>query len=212
MARKPREEVVDGIFHVYARGNNKGLIYQDEVDRQTYLQALAATVERCRWRLLAFCLMDNHLHLLIETPHANLGVGMQRLQSDYAQQFNQRHGRSGHVFQGRYGSVRAQTDEQLLGAAAYIAMNPVEAGLCNEPEDWPWGSHRAIIRGGGPRWLDVDRLLEHFAGVGRDPRRTYAEMFRETREARPLVGRASLEGNSFVGSPRGATAVAAPSR
>ena len=211
MPRKPREEIVDGIFHVYARGNNKGLIYRDGVDRQAYLQALGAVVERCRWRLLAFCLMDNHMHLLVETPHANLGVGMQRLQSDYAQQFNQRHGRSGHVFQGRYGSVRAETDEQLWGAAAYIAMNPVVAGLCDAPEAWPWGSHRAIVRGSGPRWLDVERLLEHFAGAGRDARQTYAEMFREMREARP-GGRASLEGNSLVESPGGATEVAAPSR
>ena len=100
MPRKPREEVVDGIFHVYARGNDKRLIYWDEVDRQIYLQALGAVVERCRWRLLAFCLMDNHVHLLVETPDANLGTGMQRLHSDYAQQFNQRHGRSGHVFRG----------------------------------------------------------------------------------------------------------------
>jgi putative transposase len=212
MPRKPREEIVDGIFHVFARGNDKRLIYRDDVDRQTYLQTLGAAVERCRWRLLAFCLMNNHVHLLVETPDANLGVGMQRLHSDYAQQFNQRHGRSGHLFQGRYGAVRAETDEQLWAAAAYIAMNPVEAGLCKAPEEWPWGSHRAVVGGGAPRWLDVERLLTHFAGAGRDPGETYAEMFGEVHEARPAVGRASLEGNSFVDSPRGATAVAAPSR
>jgi hypothetical protein len=90
-------------------------------------------------------------------------------------------------------------------------MNPVVAGLCDVPEEWPWGSHRAIVRGGGPRWLDIERLLEHFGGAGRDPRRAYVEMFREMREARP-GGRASLERNSLVGSPGGATAVAAPSR
>ena len=178
MPRKPREEVAGGIFHVYARGNDKRLIYRDDFDRNAYLRLLAGTVRRCRWRLLAFCLMENHVHLLIETPEANLGVGMQRLHSDYAHQFNQRHGRSGHVFQGRYGAVRAERDEQLWGAAAYIAMNPVEAGLCKDPEEWPWGSHRAIVRGGGPRWLDVDRLLGHFAGAGGDPRERYCAMFR----------------------------------
>lgn len=134
MPRKPREEVADGIFHVYARGNDKRLIYRDDSDRQTYLQVLAATVGRCRWHLLAFCLMDNHVHLMVETPNANLGIGMQRLHSDYAQQFNQRHGRSGHVFQGRYGSVRLESDERLWGVAAFIGMNPVEAGLCDAPE------------------------------------------------------------------------------
>ena len=208
MPRKPREEVVDGIFHVYARGNDKRLIYQDDLDRSTYLQALAATIERCRWRLLAFCLMNNHVHLLVETPGANLGVGMQRLHSDYAQQFNQRHGRSGHLFQGRYGSVPVKSDEQLWRVAAYIAMNPVEAGLCDAPERWQWSSHAATVRGSGPRWLDVERLLEHFAGLGGDPRARYAAMFRETHEARPGPGFAG--GNSLAGSPRGVSG--APSR
>jgi putative transposase len=210
MPRKPREEVADGIFHVYARGNDKRLIYRDDRDRQTYLQALAATVERRRWHLLAFCLLDNHLHLMVETPNANLGAGMQRLHSDYAQQFNQRHGRSGHVFQGRYGAVRVETDEQLWAAAAYIAMNPVEAGLCDAPEEWQWSSHGAILSGKGPGWLDVGRLLHHFAGAGRDPRQTYAAVFQEEGEARPGPGFAG--GDSVVALPRGATAGVAPSR
>jgi putative transposase len=178
MPRKPRKEEEGGIFHVYARGNARGLIYLDDVDRATYLRMLGGTVKQCRWRLLAYCLMPNHVHLLVETPDPNLGKGMRWLHGLYGREFNDRHGRSGHVFQGRYGSVRAETDEQLWGAAAYIAMNPVAAGLCKEPEGWPWGSHRAIVRGGGPRWLDVDRLLEHFAGAGRDPRHTYAAMCR----------------------------------
>jgi REP element-mobilizing transposase RayT len=212
MPRKAREEVEGGIFHVYARGNDKRLIFRDDVDRTTYLRMLRGTVKQRRWRLLAYCLMPNHVHLLVETPHANLAAGMQRMHGLYARDFNDRHGRSGHVFQGRYGSVRAETDEQLWGAAAYIAMNPVAAGLCKEPEEWPWGSHRAIVRGGGPRWLDVARLLEHLAGAGRDPGHTYADMFREMREARPR-GRASLlERDSLVESPGGTTAVAAPSR
>jgi REP-associated tyrosine transposase len=178
MPRKHREEVAGGIFHVYARGNDKRLIYSDDADRGVYLRLLSATVGRCRWRLLAFCLMQNHVHLLIETPDANLGTGMQRLHSDYAQQFNQRHGRSGHVFQGRYGAVSVSSDEQLWGVAAYLAMNPVKAGLCDTPEEWPWSSHAATVRGAGPAWLDDARLLFHFEGLGGDPRERYAAMFR----------------------------------
>src|SRR4051812_44061395 len=212
MPRKPREEVQGGIFHVWARGNDKRLIYRDDGDRTTYLRMLRGTVRQWRWRLLAYCLMPKHVHLLFETPPRNPATGVQRLHGLYAREFNDRHGRSGHVFQGRYGAVRATTDEQLWAVAAYIAMNPVHAGLCRVPEEWPWGSHRSIVRGGAPRWLDVARLLEHFGGAGRDPRRTYAQMFRETHEARPLVGRASLEGNLLVRSPGGATAAAAPSR
>ena len=135
------------------------------------------------------------MHLLIETPEANLGVGMQRLHSDYAHQFNLRHGRSGHCLPGAVWRGSCGADEQLWGAAAYIAMNPVEAGLCEAPEQWPWSSHAAIVRGGGPRWLDVERLLDHFAGSGGDPRARYAAMFREKSEARPGPGFAG--GNSL---------------
>lgn len=210
MPRKPREEVEDGVFHVYARGNDKGLVYRDDSDRQTYLRLLARAVKLCRWRLLAFCLMPNHVHLLVETPETNLGKGMRWLHGLYGREFNDRHGRSGHVFQGRYGSVPIKTDEQLWWAAAYIAMNPVEAGLCDRPEEWGWSSHAATVRGNGPRWLDVGRLLHHFAGAGRDPRQIYASMLVEMHEARPEPGFAG--GNSGVALPRGATAVAAPSR
>jgi putative transposase len=212
MPRKPREEVAGGIFHVYARGNDKRLIYRDDVDREVYLRLLAGTVGRCRWRLLGYCLMENHVHLVIETPDANLGVGMQWFHSGYALQFNQRHGRSGHVFQGRYGAVRVKSDAQLWAVAAYVAMNPVEAGLCDAPGEWAWSSHAATVSGRGPGWLDVGRLLGFFGAAGGDPRERYAAMFQEMREARPLAGRASLEGNSVVDSPGGATGGAAPSR
>jgi hypothetical protein len=113
--------------------------------------------------------MDNHIHLLIETPEANLGGGMQRLHGGYAHSFNERHGRSGHVFQGRYGAVRIEDDEQLWTTVRYIAHNPEEAGLADSAADWPWSSHAAVVFGSGPRWLDVERLLEYFGGVGGQP-------------------------------------------
>jgi putative transposase len=173
--RKPREEVEGGVFHVFARGNDKRLIYRDDVDRRMYLRMLRGTVKR-RWRLLAYCLMENHVHLLVETPVANLGAGMQRMHSLYAREFNTRHGRSGHVFQGRYGAVRIKTDEQLWTVAAYVARNPVEAGLCVRPDEWPWSSHAAAVTGEAPDWIDVSRLLSYFGSAGGDPRQRYAAM------------------------------------
>jgi putative transposase len=175
--RKLREEVEGGVFHVYARGNDKRVVFRDDVDRRAYVRALRSAVEDCHWRLLAYCLMDNHVHLLIETPNANLGEGMRWLHGTYAGGFNKRHGRSGHVFQGRYGSVRIKTDAQLWAAAVYIAMNPVEAGLCRAPGDWPWSSHSMVISGSAPDWIDVPHLLEYFAATGGDGRRRYAELF-----------------------------------
>ena len=177
MPRKPRGEVEPGLFHVYARGNDKRLIYRDEDDRRTYLRILRGTVGHCRWRLLAYCLMDNHVHLLVETREPNLGAGMKRLHSSYAQRFNARHGSCGHLFQERYGSVRIETDEQLWTVAVYIAMNPVQAGLCSRPGDWPWSSHSMVLSNTAPDWIDAQHLLHYFAAAGGDGRRRYAEHF-----------------------------------
>jgi putative transposase len=149
MARKPRENVEGGIYHVYARGNGREAIYRDPIDMQTYLGMLGQVVRSKRWFCLAYCLMNNHVHLLLETPEANLSSGMQRLHSGYARSFNARHGSVGHVFQGRYGAVRIVTDGQLCAAAAYIARNPVDAGLCVRPEHWPWSSYGSVGEASG---------------------------------------------------------------
>jgi putative transposase len=169
MARKPREEVADGIHHVYARGNNKQVIYRDDNDRQIYLALLRMTTAWAKWRCLAYCLMDNHLHLLVETPKPNLGAGMQRLHGSYGRRFNDRHGLSGHVFQGRFGSKRILGEEHFATTARYVVRNPVEAGFCREPGDWPWGSHGDVVRGSAPPWLDQPRLLSYFEPFGGDP-------------------------------------------
>ena len=148
------------MFHVFARGNDRRLIYRDDADREMYLRMLRGTVKQQRWRLLAYCLMENHVHLVVETPQANLAVGMQRMHSLHAREFNARHRRSGHVFQGRYGAVPIKTDEQLAATAVYVAMNPVEAGLCTSPDEWPWSSRAAVSAGQRPDWIDVTRLVD----------------------------------------------------
>jgi putative transposase len=161
---------------VYARGNDRRLIYLDDLDRHTYMRMLGRIVVRMRWRCLAYCLMENHVHLLIETPEGNLGAGMGPLHSLYAQTFNERHGRVGHLFQGRYGATRVRTDEQLRNVAAYIAGNPVEAGLCVRPEHWRWSSHAATLGQPAPAWLDTRRLLEFFGPTIANGRHRYAAL------------------------------------
>ena len=174
MARPHREELEDGIFHVFARGNAKEAIYVDDADREVYLRILGRVIKKRSWRCLAYCLMENHVHLLLETPNANLAVGMQSLHGVYAQTFNARHDRVGHLFQGRYGAVRITTDSQLWTTARYIALNPVAAGLCTRPAEWRWGSYCAI-GAGMPPWLDHARLLEFFRTPWGDPHRRYIE-------------------------------------
>ena len=120
--------------------------------------------------------MDNHLHLLVETPEANLGSGMQRLHSLYAQIHNERHGRCGHLFQDRFGSVRVLSDEQLWAVVAYVVKNPVKAGLCERPEQWRWSSHAATIGHAPCGPLDTGRLMSFLGAAGGNPYRRYAEL------------------------------------
>jgi putative transposase len=157
------------VVHVFARGNNKQRIFFGDEDRRLYLVLLGHVVTRQRWFCLAYCLMHNHVHLLLETPAPNLGTGMQRLHGLYGQAFNRRHGRCGHVFQGRFGSNRIQTSEHLLTTIRYIALNPVAAGFCGSALDWPWSSHTAALQGDAPPWLAMQRLLTYFDEWGGEP-------------------------------------------
>jgi REP element-mobilizing transposase RayT len=174
MPRKPRNEEAGAVHHVFARGVAKRDIFRDDLDREFYLQLLEWVVEQTGWLLLSYCLMDNHTHLLVETPEPNLGRGMQRLHGEYAQSFNQRYDLSGHVFQGRFESRRMTSDPHLLVAARYVARNPVEAALCRTPSEWQWSSHRAVVDATAPRWLAARRLVEYFAAFGGDGRERYA--------------------------------------
>jgi REP element-mobilizing transposase RayT len=97
-------------------------------------------VHRYGWRIHAYCLMTNHFHLLVETPDANLSRGMQRLNSEYATYFNTRFAHVGHLFQQRFVSRLIESEHYFLEALRYIAFNPVRAGLCEHPADWPWSS------------------------------------------------------------------------
>jgi putative transposase len=179
MPRKPREEVAGGIHHVFARGNNREAVFRDGWDRRLYLKLLAAVIARQRWRCLAYCLMGNHMHLLLETPEPNLGAGMQRLHGDYARRFNDRHGRDGHVFRGRFRATRVTSDGQLSWLVGYIACNPVKAGLVTDPAAWPWSSHAAVTAGRPPRWLDQGRLAELIGAQGGDAARRYRALASE---------------------------------
>ena len=175
MNRRQRREQADGVFHVSARGNNRELLFYDDVDCERYLKLLAWVIGLMGWRCLSYCLMPNHIHLLVQTPSPNLGRGMQRLHGSYARGLNERHGRCGHVFQGRYDAVPVEDDPQFWVATRYIARNPVKAGLCARPEDYRWASHASLVTGRAPAWLDRARLLELFSSAGGDPLERYVE-------------------------------------
>jgi REP element-mobilizing transposase RayT len=155
-----RNEQPGAIYHVLARGVDRRRIFVDDEDYQTYTRLLAAVVRRQGWHLLAYCLMPNHVHLLIETPETNLANGMQWLHARYARAFNDRHARRGHLFEAPFKSPRVTTEADLIRVTGYIAANPVKAALCTRAMDWPWSSHALVSRGGAaPVWLAHGRLL-----------------------------------------------------
>lgn len=164
MARPLRLEFAGALYHVTARGDRREAIYEDDVDRQRFLDVLAGVVERFNWRLHAYCLMGNHYHLLIETPDANLSKGMRQLNGVFTQQSNQRHRRVGHLFQGRFKAILVQKQSYLLEVARYVVLNPVRAGMVRRVGDWPWSSYCATIGRMAPAGgLHVDWLLSAFA-------------------------------------------------
>jgi len=145
MPRVPRSVLPDGLFHVATRGVAKMAIYLDDNDRRNFLGLLALAVQAFEWECLAFCLMTTHYHLVLETSRQNLSDGMQMLNGDYAQGFNGKYERWGHVFGDRYWSRPLADGEELERICGYVMANPVRAGLCSDSSDWPWSACRVEL-------------------------------------------------------------------
>ena len=180
MARPIRIEYEGGFYHVTSRGNVRQDIFVDNEDYRTFLTILADVVERYRWLVHAYCLMSNHYHLLIETPHANLSRSMRQLNGVYTQKYNRRHNRVGHLFHGRYKAFVVEKGAYLLELSRYIALNPVRAGLFSSPEDWPWSSYGATA-GMKPKesFLHTDWLLGVFSPSKVQARELYTTFVKE---------------------------------
>jgi REP element-mobilizing transposase RayT len=143
MARPLRIEYPDAVYHVTSRGNAKNKIFSDDQDRETFLTTLGSVVKRYNWLCHAYCLMNNHYHLMVETPDANLSIGMRQLNGIYTQKYNRRHHKPGHLFQGRFKAIVVQKENYLLELCRYVVLNPVRAGVVEKPEAWEWSSYRS---------------------------------------------------------------------
>lgn len=167
MSRPLRLEFPGALYHVTSRGHERGPIFRDADDRRRFLNLLASVVSDQAWLLHSYCLMGNHYHLLVETARATLSRGMHSLNARYSQQFNQRHERAGHVFEGRFKGILIQKEAHLLEIHRYIVLNPVRAGIVSRPEDWPWSNYRATSGAiAYPPWLEVGSTLSLFSAFG----------------------------------------------
>jgi putative transposase len=160
-----------GLFHVYTHCVwAVPELYRDDWDRYDFLRGLARVTAKTRWTCIAYCLMTSHYHLIVEVDDGVLPVAMQSLNLAYARNFNRRYGLRGHVQFRRYGSRRIEGEDDLLGRFRYVVNNPVEAGLCATPAEWPWSGYAGTV---GLRplasFVDPSRVLQCFHWPEVDP-------------------------------------------
>jgi putative transposase len=171
MARPIRVAYEDAVYHVMARGNNHGEIYYDDNDRQVFLDTLAAACRQFGLVVHAYCLMPNHYHLVVQTPQANLSRAVGWIQTTYSIRYNRRHGRCGHLFQGRFKAQVVEADSYARDLVVYIHLNPVRPKDKEQPippdrikllREFTWSSHRAYCgycrREDLPQWLSLEWL------------------------------------------------------
>jgi len=164
MARPIRIEYPGAVYHVICRGNNRQAIFRDDADRKRYLEKLSFYCQEKNVDLLSYCLLSNHVHLLVETPEGNLSKMMQAFQTSYTVYFNKRHGRTGHVFEQRYKAMVVDKDNYLLQVSRYIHLNPVSAKMVERPQDFRWSSYGSYLKGKGLAGLKTKSVLGYFSG------------------------------------------------
>jgi putative transposase len=180
MARPLRLEFPGAIYHLTSRGNRREAIYEDDNDRMQWLEILSRACDRYNWRIHAYCLMDNHYHLLLETIQGNLSRGMRHLNGVYTQYFNRQHNRVGHVFQGRFKAILVEKESYLLELSRYIVLNPVRAHMVKAMDQWQWSSYLSTSGQVQKQdWLETDWLLSQFGKQRKRATEKYIDFVRE---------------------------------
>lgn len=174
MARRPRVVAPQVLYHVIVRGNHRQVTFRTPADYQAYLDRLGRYLQVGQVRLWAYCLMPNHVHLLVETGVLPLSAFMQRLQQSYTQYFNRTHRTVGHLFQGRYKAIICDKDAYLLTLIRYLHLNPVRGKLVTQPDAYPYSGHAAYRTGRATAVLDPAPGLAVFGGTG-----AYRQFIRE---------------------------------
>ena len=182
MARPLRIEYEGALYHITSRGNDRNPIFFTDTDREAFLEMLGDAVKRFSWLCHAFCLMTNHYHLILETPHANLSRGMRHINGVFTQRINRLNKRSGHLLQGRFKSILVEKESHLLELARYVVLNPVRAKMARSAKDWKWSSYRATSgQADGPEFLSTDWVLSQFDADLTRAQKAYRRFVRQGR-------------------------------
>ena len=157
MSRPVRIEFPGANYYVTSRGFGEKAVFLDDEDRAVFLNVIETVVSRFEWLIHSYILMDNHYHLVVECPNANLSRGMRQLNGVYTQHFNRRHGAEGSLFQGRFKSILFEKKNYLLPLCRHAVLNPIRCGLLSSPQKYRWSSYRAHIGMVKPAaWLCTD--------------------------------------------------------
>ena len=201
MTRPVRIEFAGALYHVTSRGDRRESIYEDDADRELFLETAGEVIRRFNWVCHAYCLMTNHYHLVIETPDGNLAKGMRQLNGVYTQATNRRPGRVGHLFQGRYKAIVVDRDSYLLELTRYVVLNPVRAAMVESPVEWRWSSYRDMLgERVPPEWLATDALLAQFSSERTEAVRRYVQFVAEGRGAESIWN--NLKRQIYLGDER----------
>lgn len=174
MARPLRIEYPGAYYHITSRGNEQKDIFKSQRDREKFLEYLESATTRYGAVIHAYCLMNNHFHLLVETPEGNLSEIMRHINGAYTTYFNVKRKRTGHLLQGRYKAILVEADEYLVELSRYIHLNPVRVGIVEKPEQYPWSSYLSYTgHSKPPAWLRTDFILGCFAKQVDDAREKY---------------------------------------
>ena len=180
MSRPLRIEYPFAYYHVMNRGMSYQKIFKERLDYEGFLKLLGECHEMWGARIMGYCLMDNHYHLLLQTPEPNLSRVMRHVDGIYTQRYNRKYRRDGPLFRGRYKAIVIEADQYLLAVARYIHHNPVEAKITDTPEEYEWsscGQYLRVLEGKkGPEWLDVKRIMDYFPKQNR--KKAYVEYMR----------------------------------
>jgi REP element-mobilizing transposase RayT len=171
MPRPPRIQPAGELFHIATGSSAKRPILPTGDDRDDFLRLAQVAFRKYDVACHSYCVLTTHFHLLVTPAKDNLDRAMQWLNSRYAERFNTIYDTHGHVVGGRYSSTHVASDAHLLHLMAYLAYNPIEAGLCDRPEDWLWSSYRAVIGRSRLPFVQLDELLRLFAVDRREARR-----------------------------------------
>jgi putative transposase len=176
MARQLRIQYDGALYHITSRGNARKAIYRDDEDRRIFLDTLFTVNKRYNWICHAYCLMNNHYHLIIETPDGNLSKGARQLNGVYTQAYNKRHHRAGHIFQGRYKAILIEKESHLHEVCRYVVLNPIRAKAVERSEEWLWSSYRGTAGMEKPHpCLTTDWILGQFSTKKAQAEKKYRE-------------------------------------